>query len=109
MDDLTAQEDVPRILICEDEVMLATELARSLKSLGYEVTAEARSGEEAVRLVEENKPDLILMDIKLEGEIGGIESAEQIRNRFDIRSFTLLDTQRKMSWKERSGRSLTAI
>ncbi len=73
-----------RILIVEDEIILAKSLARSLNNLGYEIAGMVSSAEEAVRMAEEAKPALVLMDIKLEGKIDGIEAAEQIRNRFDV-------------------------
>jgi two-component system cell cycle sensor histidine kinase/response regulator CckA len=73
-----------RILICENETLLAKDLERSLKSLGYEIIGRVSSGEEAVRLVEESKPALILMDIELPGSVDGIEAANSIRSRFDI-------------------------
>ncbi|GEM_PF-630222 len=73
-----------RILIVEDELLLAKSLAVFLKNLGYEVTGKVSSAEEALRIVEESKPDLILMDIKLEGEMDGIEAADLIRSRFEL-------------------------
>ncbi len=73
-----------RILIVEDEVLPARGLAGSLKNLGYEVIGMVSSAEEAVQIVEESKPDLVLIDIKLEGGIDGIEAADRIRSRFDI-------------------------
>lgn len=75
---------VKRILICEDEVLLAEDLAYSLRNLGHEALKPVISGEEAIRIAEISKPDLILMDINLEGEIDGIEAARQIRARSDI-------------------------
>ncbi len=73
-----------RILICEDEIMLARDMARTLRCLGFEVAGTAATGAQAVRATQETKPDLILMDINLEGELDGIETAEQIRRCFDI-------------------------
>lgn len=81
---MARNEKAARILICEDEVILAKDLADSLKDLGYEVAGKASSGEDCIRLAEETRPDLILMDIDLKGEIDGIEAAEQIRARMDI-------------------------
>ncbi len=72
-----------RILIVEDEILLAKSLARSLKNLGYEIVESVATGEDAVRKAEETQPDLILMDIKLEGEIDGIEASSLIRSRMD--------------------------
>ena len=80
----SAANNQARILIVEDEVMLAKDLARTLKQLGYEVAGRVSSSDEALKLVEESRPDLILMDIKLEDENDGIEAVEMIRSRFDI-------------------------
>jgi len=66
------------ILIVEDELLIAKGLARKLKKLGYQVMKIIPSGEEAIQYSRINKPDLILMDIVLEGEIDGIEAAEKI-------------------------------
>jgi len=73
-----------RILIVEEEVALAKDLALSLKNLGLEVAGRVSSAAGAVRMVEESEPDLILMDIDLDGDTHVIEAAEQIRSQFDI-------------------------
>lgn len=73
-----------KIMIVEDEKIVAMEIQSRLESFGYTVTALASSGEEALKKVEENFPDLVLMDIVLKGDIDGIETAEKIRARFDI-------------------------
>jgi PAS domain S-box-containing protein len=75
---------VPRILIGEAEVIIAADIAGLLRDLGYEVVGMVTRGEEAVRAAEETNPDLILMDIRLEGEIDGVEASAQIRSRMDI-------------------------
>jgi CheY-like chemotaxis protein len=73
-----------RILIVEDEPITAMGEQQVLKELGHAVTAIALSGEAAIQRVEENKPDLVLMDIKLSGEMDGREAARQIRKKHDI-------------------------
>lgn len=73
-----------RILIVEDEAIIAMQTESSLEYLGYEVTSIVDSGEKAIRKAKEDAPDLILMDIRIKGEIDGIETAEVIRARFDI-------------------------
>jgi CheY-like chemotaxis protein len=73
-----------RILIVEDEAILAEDLGLSLENLGYLVRGKVSTGEEAVKLAEKLKPDLILMDIKLQGDIDGIEAADQISKRLDV-------------------------
>lgn len=82
---------VARILIVEDELMLAGDLVRSLESLGYEIVATVSSVKEAIRIIEASKPDLILADIKLQGHGDGIEIVERIHGRFDIPVIYLTD------------------
>ncbi|MBF0508980.1 MAG: response regulator [Deltaproteobacteria bacterium] len=73
-----------RIMIVEDEAITARELAHELQELGYEIVSIVVSGEKAVRLAEENHPDLILMDIKLVGSMDGIEAAQEIKNKSGV-------------------------
>lgn len=68
-----------RILIAEDEGISAIDLKRKVEKLGYVVPAIASTGAEAIELASIHKPDLILMDIVLEGDIDGIEAANRIR------------------------------
>jgi PAS domain S-box-containing protein len=73
-----------RIMVVEDERITARNIQQRLTGLGYAVTAVVASGEDAIRKAEETRPDLILMDIRLEGEMDGVEAAEHIRTRFHI-------------------------
>ncbi len=73
-----------KLLIVEDERIVAKDIAKRLTTLGYVVLAAVSSGEEAIKKAAENRPDLVLMDIKLKGKIDGIEAAEKIRANFDI-------------------------
>lgn len=73
-----------RILVVEDEIVVAKNIQNRLESSGYAVPAVVSSGEEAVKKTAEIQPDLVLMDIKLEGNVDGVEAADQIRNRFNI-------------------------
>ena len=73
-----------QILIVEDERVVAKDLARSLLRLGYNVVARAATGEEADHLAQLWKPDLILMDVRLRGELDGIATAERIHEHSDI-------------------------
>jgi len=77
-------EKKARILVVEDEGLVAEDIARILQNFGYDVLAIVSSGEEAVKIVEDVLPDLVLMDIMLEGDINGIDAAGQIYSRFDI-------------------------
>ncbi len=74
----------PRILVVEDETIIADHLAQLLEQSGYEVAGVVHSGAEAVKAAEESRPDLVLMDIVLEGELDGVEAAAAIRSRLEI-------------------------
>ena len=73
-----------RIMVVEDEQITAADIEDMLRGLGYAVTAAVASGEEALRRAAEDPPDLVLMDIRLKGKCDGIETAVQLRQRFDI-------------------------
>lgn len=73
-----------KIVIVEDQGIVALSLERMLEELGYEVPYVAVSGEEAVEQVTKVQPDLVLMDIMLAGELDGIEAATQIQAQIDI-------------------------
>jgi PAS domain S-box-containing protein len=73
-----------RILVVEDQAIVAKDIENKLQKVGYVVPAIAFSGEEAIQRAAETRPDLVLMDIRLSGEMDGIEAAEEIRVRFDI-------------------------
>ena len=68
----------------EDEGIVALNLKDKLELLGYEVTGIVVSGEEAIVLAGEASPDMVLMDVKLRGEMDGVTAAEQIRKKYSI-------------------------
>jgi PAS domain S-box-containing protein len=72
------------ILVVEDESAIAREIQKRLTGLGYDVPATAASADEAIQLVSERCPDLVIMDICIQGERDGIEVADLIRRRFDV-------------------------
>jgi len=76
--------EIPRILVVEDEKLIAEHLRANLRRLGYTVIATVPSGEEAIKVSEDTEPNLVLMDIILKGEMDGIEAAEHIRSLFGI-------------------------
>lgn len=68
--------DTPiKILVIEDEMIIAAKISMHLTNLGYEVTGILPRGEEALVSVEENRPDMVIMDICLKGDIDGIDTA----------------------------------
>jgi len=73
-----------KILIVEDENIVAMDIRKILLDSGYEVTSILSSGEEAIANVRQNKPDLILMDILLKGKMTGIDASRIISQYFDV-------------------------
>ena len=73
-----------QILVVEDESVVALDIQSRLMRLGYTVPEVASYGEEAIRKAEKMHPDLVLMDIRLKGEMDGVMAAEQIRTHLDI-------------------------
>lgn len=74
----------PTIMIVEDDALIAADLTNQLEGWGYRVSAAMTSAEEALNALEESRPDLILMDIVLEGRMDGIEAAETIKEKWGI-------------------------
>jgi CheY-like chemotaxis protein len=68
-----------RIIVVEDEVIVAMDIQHRLERMGHQVLGLAVTGDKAVRLAREVNPDLIFMDIKLRGMMDGIEAANHIR------------------------------
>ena len=73
-----------RILIVEDNGIIAYSLRRTVLKLGYKVIGPVPSGEQAIQKAGEKCPDLVLMDINLAGKLNGVEAAAQIQAQLDI-------------------------
>ena len=73
-----------KILIVEDNEPSATHLEECLKNLGYTVCASVSCGHQAIEKAEHKRPDLALVDLGLKGKVTGLETAEQIGNKFDV-------------------------
>jgi len=73
-----------KIFIVEDEKIVAEDLKRMLCRLGYDVSGSAANGEEAMKQMEMTPPQLVLMDIRIQGPLDGVEVAEQVVTQFDI-------------------------
>jgi len=72
------------VLVVEDEAIVAKDIQNSLKKLGYHVPVVMSTGEDAIQGASEHRPDLILMDIMLKGDISGIDAAKQIKDAYEI-------------------------
>src|SRR5260370_17430469 len=75
-----------RILIVEDDYLVALQFENALTEAGYDVVDIASTAEEAVQLIPDHKPELVLMDVRLAGPRDGIQAAAEILDRFGIRS-----------------------
>ena len=73
-----------RILIVEDEPIIALDEAQMMRGLGYDVTGIAMTGEDAIQQAGRDRPDLILMDIKLAGDMDGREATKKIQELHQI-------------------------
>ncbi len=73
-----------RIMLVEDDGIVAQDICMSLKEAGYEVSAVAANAQAAIQRARDDRPDLVVMDVILKGEMDGIGAAEVIHNQFDI-------------------------
>ena len=73
-----------KLLVVDDERIVAEDLCECLMGMGFEVCGPAKSGPEAVALAHEHKPDLVLMDIVLQGDMDGVDAAKLIRDQLSI-------------------------
>ncbi len=76
--------NIIKILLVEDEFITSKLMKKQLENQGYEVTQSVSTGENAVISARQNPPDIILMDIRLAGEMDGIETATVIKSESDI-------------------------
>lgn len=76
--------DKIKVLIVEDEAIIAMDIKNRLEHLGHIITAIAYSGDEAIKMAAQTHPDIVLMDIMLGESMDGIEAARQIHNFLDI-------------------------
>ena len=77
---------IERILIVEDNWLVAIEMEAALSDAGYQVIGIAMSADQAVQLCETERPDAVLMDVRLQGQRDGVDAAIEVRARFGIRS-----------------------
>jgi CheY-like chemotaxis protein len=73
-----------KVLVVEDEPITALSMSDLLEMWGYETCEPASTGQEAISRTEQERPNIVLMDINLKGEVDGIETAKRIRNRFRV-------------------------
>ena len=86
---MTEQNTARRVVVAEDDSLIRLDIVETLRDNGFDVVGEAGDGEEAVRLVEELRPDLVVMDVKMP-KLDGISAAEQINASGNIAPVVLL-------------------
>jgi|WetSurSiteA1Bulk_404760.scaffolds.fasta_scaffold00611_3 signal transduction histidine kinase len=78
------KENKIKILVVEDELLVAEDISMRLRTIGYDITGTAPTGEEALKICEKNLPDVILMDIMLGEGMDGIETQKIIKEKFNV-------------------------
>jgi len=100
---LEARPDLPAsVLVVEDEIIIAKDIERTLVELGYRVTGNVRTGLAALRAIEETRPDLMLSDIGIKGDLDGIELAAIARERFALPVVFLTSHADESTWARAS-------
>jgi len=73
-----------KVMVVEDDAIIGMDIEHRVRRLGYEVTGVADNAEEAVELAADTKPDIALMDIRLRGDIDGIDTARMLKEQFSL-------------------------
>lgn len=89
---------IKKILIVEDDMIISLVVENMIKKLGHTLVGKSASGEEAVDLALEHKPDIILMDIRLKGEIDGIEAVTRIKEHIETDVIYLTGNSDKVNY-----------
>ncbi len=76
--------DKMKIMVVEDDAIIGMDIEHRVRRLGYEVTGVADNAEEAIELAADSKPDIALMDIRLRGDIDGIDTARMLKEQFAL-------------------------
>ncbi len=93
-----------KIVIVEDEGLIAADLEKRLKTAGYSVPGTADTAERALEVIRKTSPDLVLMDVRLKGNVDGIDTASQVREQLDI-PVVFLTAYEDRETLERAGRT----
>ena len=73
-----------KVMVVEDDAIIGMDIEHRVRRLGYEVTGVADTAEEAIELAADTKPDIALMDIRLRGDIDGIDTARMLKEQFSL-------------------------
>lgn len=78
------RDQLKKVLIVEDDMIISMVLERMINKMGFEVVEKATTGEKAITLAQEHEPDIILMDIQLKDDIDGITAMQKIRKSSEV-------------------------
>jgi CheY-like chemotaxis protein len=76
--------DAPKVMVVEDEAIIALDIQRQLTIAGFVIAGKAQTAEAAFQEIERENPDIVLMDIRLKGEMDGVQAASIIRSRYAL-------------------------
>ena len=95
------------VLVVEDEAVIAADIRASLQELGYRVPETVANSGDALRAVGRHHPDLVLMDIRIQGDLDGIETAMRVRERYStpVIYLTSFSDERTLARAKRSART----
>ncbi len=88
-----------KILIVEDDMIISLVVENMVKELGYTVAGKAVSGEEAVKIAKQEKPDILLMDIRLKGEMDGIDTVAKIKEHINAQVIYLTGNSDRLNFE----------
>ncbi len=92
-------KDKKRVLIGEDDMIISLVIESMILKLGHEVIGKATSGEEAIEIAEAHKPDLILMDVRLKGEMDGIQAVTAIKKNISTSVIYITGNSDKLNYE----------
>lgn len=88
-----------KILIVEDDMIISLVVENMVKELGYSVVGKAVSGEEAIKIAQEEQPDILLMDIRLKGDMDGIDTVAKIKESIDPKVIYLTGNSDRLNFE----------
>lgn len=95
----TLAESTKKVLIVEDDMIISLVVENMIKKLGYTLVGKASSGDKAIELAIKEKPDIVLMDIRLKGNMDGIEAITKIKEHVDIDVIYLTGNSDKVNYE----------
>lgn len=99
MKDQELADSKKKVLIVEDDMIISLVVENMIKKLGHVMVGKTTSGEEAVELAQQHKPDIILMDIRLKGEMDGIEAVKEIKKNIETEVIYLTGNSDKVNYE----------